>query len=180
MSWRTVPLASGAHGVARNRPTVFGRARLNWSGDRLRLDLRSTTGTTQQGFNLDGGSLRSRFDFQARVQTVDGGRAVTCPLLFGINDVRSYFTFRLESETDVLPYVNTWNVLTPSQRTKTKLAIAADGSDYRFFVNDREVFEREVDDVPTHTVAVGVTVLANGLRSDAVCHTDSVLLKVDD
>ena len=27
--WRRVPLASGARGVAENRPDVFGRARLN-------------------------------------------------------------------------------------------------------------------------------------------------------
>lgn len=84
----------------------------------------------------------------------------------------------LLDNTRPLPYVDTWNVLTPWERAKTKLAIAADGSYYRFFVDDRQVFARQIDDVPTHTVAVGVTVLANGLRSDAVCQTDQVELRV--
>ncbi|MEA2232688.1 MAG: hypothetical protein QOD83_2504 [Solirubrobacteraceae bacterium] len=208
--WRSVPLASAAHGVAENHPNVFGQARLNWSGDRLRLDLRSATGTTQQGFLLDGGALSARFYFQARVEKINGGQAVICPLLFGIKDIRNYFTFRLQSrpdgsviavayqiianspvftsgfhgvlldETKPLPYVNTWNIVTPSERTKTKLAIVADGNYYRFFVNDREVFARQIDGVPTHTVAVGVTVLANALRADAVCQTDRVELRVAD
>ena len=41
-------MASGAQGVAENHPDVFGRARLNWSGNSLRLNLHSETGTTQR------------------------------------------------------------------------------------------------------------------------------------
>lgn len=207
-AWNDVPLASGAKGVAENTPDVFGRARLNWAGDQIRLDLRSETGTTQQGFNLNGGPVTSHFLFSARVEKIDGGRVVTCPLLFGIKDIRNYFTFRLQDEPDGstiaiayqivakspsftsgfygilldetkdLPYVNTWNLITPSERTKTTLAIEANGNYYRFFVNNREVFARQIDEIPTHKMAVGVTVLANGLKSDAVCQTDQVKLKV--
>jgi len=59
--WRHVPLASGASGYAENRPDVFGRATLYWHDSSLRLDLRSETGTTQQGFHLDAGPASSRF-----------------------------------------------------------------------------------------------------------------------
>jgi hypothetical protein len=207
--WKLVPLASGAAGAAENHPDVFGSARINWSGSSLRLDLRSNTGATQQGFYLNGGSLGSRFYFEARVDKVDGGQVVTCPLLFGVQNRGSYFTFRIHTAPDgdtiaevyqiipnspeltsgfhgilldntpSLPYVNTWNWLTPSDLHTTTLAIAVNGSYYGFFVDEWQVFAREVDDVPTHTVAVGVTVLANGLRSDAVCQTSDVELRVD-
>jgi hypothetical protein len=205
---RDVPLSSGAQGTAENTPDVFGKARLDWSGDALRLDLHSETGTTQQAFYLDGGPLTSQFLFTARVDKIDGGDAVTCPLLFGIKDNRSYFTFRLQDlpsggteaiayqivpnspeftsgfhgvlldNTSALPYVNQWNIVDPSARTKTTLAIEGDNDFYHFFVNSREVFSRRIDDVPTHIVAVGVTVLANGLKSDAVCQFDHVSLKI--
>lgn len=207
-NWESVPLASGAEGLAQNTPNVFGRAKLEWSGDALRLNLRSETGTTQQGFNLTAGPLGSRFLFTAEVAKIDGGEAVTCPLLFGINDVRSYFTFRIQDlpeggekavayeiipnspvftsgfhgvvlgETRALPYVNHWNIIRPSERTRTTLAIAGDASDYRFFVNQREVFSRRIDTLRTNVVALGVTVLANDLKSDAVCQFDNVTLKV--
>lgn len=206
--WQEVPLGDGAQGIAQNTPNVFGRAKLEWSGDALRLNLRSETGTTQQGFNLDAGPLGTRFLFQARARKIDGGEAVTCPLLFGINDVRSYFTFRLQDlpdggqkavayeivpnspvftsgfhgvllgETQPLPYVNHWNVINPSERTTSTLGIEGDGNYYRFFVNRREVFARRIDTVRTNVVAVGVTVLANDLKSDAVCEFDKVTLKV--
>lgn len=74
--------------------------------------------------------------------------------------------------------MNHWNVITPSERTTTTLGIEGDSDYYRFFVNNRQVFSRQVDAVPTHQVAVGATVLANGLRSDAVCQFDRVSLKV--
>jgi hypothetical protein len=207
-SWESRPLASGANGFAENHPDVFGRARLEWSGDSLRLNLHSETGTTQQGFYLDGGTVDSNFLFTARVTKVDGGDAVTCPLLFGIKDNRSYFTFRIQAlptggykavayqivpntpvftsgfhgvlldETKALPYVNHWNIVKPSERNSITLAIRAEGDAYQFYVNSRQVFARRIDDVPSHTVAVGVTVLANGLKSDAVCQYDDVSLKV--
>lgn len=206
--WRAVPLASGANGTAENTLDAFGRARLDWSGDRIRLDLQSETGTTQQGFYLNGGPLPSHFLFAARVTKIDGGAAVTCPLLFGIKDIRNYFTFRLQhvhdgekaiayqivqnsplfasgfhglllDETSGLPYVNRWNVVSPRERTTTTLGVEGDGNYYRFYINDREVFSRRIDTVTTHTVAVGVTVLANGLRSDAVCQFEHVSLRVE-
>ena len=207
-SWEGRPLASGAEGAAENQPNVFGRARLEWSGDSLRLNLHSETGTTQQGFHLDGGAVSSSFLFTARVTKIDGGDAVTCPLLFGIKDIRDYFTFRIQAlpsggykavayhiipktpvftsgfygvlldETKALPYVNHWNIIKPSERNSITLGIKAEGDSYQFFVNSRQVFARRIDGVPTHTVAVGVTVLANGLKSDAVCQYDKVSLKV--
>jgi hypothetical protein len=139
-----VPLARGADGAAENRPDVFGSARINWSGNRIRLDLHANTGTTQQGFWLNDGPLSSQFYFQAGVDKIDGGQVVSCPLLSGIKDPRDYFAFRLHTEPDgsviaeayqiipnspvltsgyhgvlldnttALPYVDTWNLLTPS------------------------------------------------------------------
>jgi len=209
-AWTDVPLAAGAQGVAENTPNVFGAARLEWSGRSVRLSLRSETGTTQQGYYLDGGPVLSRFLFSARIEKISGGDAVTCPLLFGIADNRNYFTFRLQDtpdgglkaiayqivpnsaeftsgfhgvlidETAALPYVNHWNVMDPSERTETTLGVEADGDYYRFYVNSREVFARRVDRVPTHTVAPGVTVLANDLKSEAVCEFADVRLRVAD
>lgn len=206
--WASRPLASGAEGFDENEPNVFGRARLEWSGNSLRLNLHSETGTTQQGFHLDGGSVDSSFLFTAKVTKIDGGDAVTCPLLFGIKDIRSYYTFRIQAlptggykavayqivpkspvftsgfygvlldETKALPYVNHWNIVKPSERNSITLGIKAERDSYHFYVNSREVFSRRIDGVPTHTVAVGVTVLANGLKSDAVCQYDDVSLKV--
>ncbi|MDQ1738584.1 MAG: hypothetical protein QOE53_236 [Pseudonocardiales bacterium] len=207
-SWDSHPLATGAKGFAENQPDVFGRARLEWSGNSLRLNLHSETGTTQQGFYLDGGATNSSFLFTARVTKVDGGDAVTCPLLFGIKDNRSYYTFRIQAlptggykaiayqiipntpvftsgfhsvlldETKALPYINHWNLVKPSERNSITLGIKAESDSYQFFVNSRQVFDRRIDGLPTHTVAVGVTVLANGLKSDAVCQYDDVSLKV--
>ncbi len=207
-SWRVVPLASGARGTARNHPDVFGRATLRWAGSSLRLSLRSNTGTTQQGFYLNGGARSSSFYFSARVDKVAGGQAVTCPLIFGIANNRSYFTFRiqqlpdgsdeavayqiipnspsftsgfhgllLDQDSDI-PYVGTWNLISPSEQSHTTLSIEAQGSRYEFFVDNREVFSRQVDDIPRNVVAVGVTVLANGLRSAAVCQYDHVVFRV--
>jgi hypothetical protein len=207
-AWHEVPLASGAHGIAENHPDVFGSATLSWAGSSLSLSLRSTTGTTQQGFYLNGGALGSSFYFSARVDKVEGGQAVTCPLLFGIANNRSYFTFRIQQmpdgtneavayqiipnspsftsgfhgllldQDDDIPYVGDWNLLSPSSQSHTTLAIQAQGSYYKFFVDGREVFSRQVDDIPRNTVAVGVTVLANGLSSAAVCQYDHVVLRV--
>ena len=204
-AWQAVPLG---HGFAKNHPGVFGSATMWWSGDRADLSLRSNTGTTQQGIWLHGGSPSSSFYFSARTDKKEGGNAVFCPLLFGIASTRSYFTFRiqqlpngtneavayqiipnspsltsgfhgllLDQDTDI-PYVGDWNILTPSYRTHTTLAIEAHGNYYQFFIDNREVFSRVVNDVPTHNVAVGVTVLANGSRSAAVCEYDQVSLRV--
>lgn len=208
-AWQAIPLASGAHGIARNHPDAFGSATLSWDGSSLSLSLRSTTGTTQQGFYLNAGALGSSFYFSARVDKIEGGQAVTCPLLFGIANNRSYFTFRiqqmpdgtneavayqiipnspsftsgfhgllLDQDTDI-PYVGDWNLLSPSDQSHTTLAIEAQGSYYKFFVDSREVFSRQVDDIPRNVVAVGVTVLANGLSSAAVCQYDHVTLRMD-
>jgi hypothetical protein len=206
-SWRVIPVASGAHGIAESTPDVFGRASLFWAGDRIRLDLHSTTGTTQQGFYLNGGGPASKFLFSADVTRIDGGHQVVCPLLFGIRSNRDYYTFRLQDsgtspvakayhiipnspvftsgfhgeqvgDTPPLPYVNRWNIFEPSQLRTTRMMIEGDGSYYRFFINDREVLGRRIDDVPNHTVAVGVTVLANDLVADAACNYSHVSLWV--
>jgi hypothetical protein len=207
-AWHAVPLASGARGIASNHPDVFGSATLSWAGSSLRLSLRSNTGTTQQGFYLHAGPLGSSFYISASVDKVEGGQAVTCPLLFGIANNRSYFTFRIQQtpggadeavayqiipnspsftsgfhglllgQDSDIPYVGDWNLITPSEQSHTTLAIEAHGSYYKFFVDNREVFSRQVDDIPRNVVAVGVTVLANGLRSAAVCQYDHVVLRV--
>lgn len=53
------------------------------------------------------------------------------------------------------------NLLDPSQRTLSRRRIEADGDAYTFYVNDRRVFSRHIDDSPRHVVVVGVTVVAN-------------------
>jgi hypothetical protein len=126
-----------------------------------------------------------------------------CPLLFGIKDRRTYYTFRLEEgsqggiyahvyqikprlnadsgfdpvswgDTKKLPYVNRWDIINPWQSKKTKLAIHAKGQYYQFFVNDRLVIERQIDGEPLHVVAVGVTALT---RANTACNFEDVSLR---
>jgi hypothetical protein len=213
-SWRAVPLASGAQGVAENTPDIYGRAVLRWSGDTMVLQLLNEhNGTTQQGFYLAAGSASSSFFFSARVSQPHGGQVVICPLLFGIEDARNYFTFRLHQvldlkgkplgqkaeayqiipnspvpgsgfhgrlidDTQILPYAQHWDVMEPSNGDTTTLSIMSQSGFYRFFVNGRQVFARSIDEVTRNTVAVGTTVLANDVVSDAVCEFTHVMLRV--
>ena len=207
-NWPSVQLTSREEGTVSNRQNVLGRATLRWKGDDFRLSLRSETGTTQQGIYWDAGGRDSSYVFKARVFKQHGGRVVTCPLLFGIVDNRTYDTFRLQNddeghaiaaayeirpkgpqltsgfksytldETGTLPYVNTWNVITPSEQRYSKLMIHADGNYYEFYVNNRRVFSRRIPGKPIHRVAIGTTVLANDYPSQAVCDFHDVSLKV--
>ena len=206
-SWTSIPVASGANGIAENSPDVFGRAKLAWSGNNINLRLSSNTGTTQQGFHLDAGSAASEYYFAARVDKVHGGPDVLRPILFGIRSIRDYYTFRLQDFgkgalqaivyhiipnspvftsgfhgrrigwSPPLPYVNNWNVITPTTRSKTTMAIRGRGSSYTFYVNDRKVFSDVIEDAPPHVVAVGVTILANNVAGDAECDFTDVTLR---
>lgn len=72
----------------------WGYASAQWSGSSYSLDLHSTTGATQQGYNLNAGSFDSRYVFSAGVVEKQGIITSTCPLLFGVKDIRNYYTFR--------------------------------------------------------------------------------------
>jgi len=206
--WQPTELTSSATGEAHNNPDALGRASITWAGNDFALALRSLTGTTQQGLYWNAGGPNSHYVFRARIDDHHGGTVVTCPLLFGIVDNRTYDTFRLQSDgrghtiatayeirpngaallggfhgytldsTDPLPYVGTWNILTPSERTQSTLMIDAVGDRYRFFVNNRLVFSRVIPGHPTHMVALGVTVLANDYPSEAICSYRDVTLKI--
>ena len=206
-SWRAVPVASGASGIAKNVPDLFGQASLIWSDSNISLKLSSTTGTTQHGFHLAAGDPSSDYYFRARVDKVHGGPDVLCPLIFGIRSTRDYYTFRLQDAgengstaivyhivpisptpdsgfhaqrvdyTTPLPYVNNWNIITPAESTQTTMAIRVSGNRYTFFVNDREVFSDVIDDAPPHVTAVGVTILDNNTSAEAECDFTGVTLR---
>jgi hypothetical protein len=206
--WPAQRLTDVPRGSLHNSQNALGRARITWNGSDFDLALRSETGTTQQGLYWQAGATSSHYVFRARITDTTGGTVVTCPLIFGIINSRRYDTFRLQSDghgsiiatayiirpngapllsgfhgylvddTDPLPYVDTWNLLTPSESTQSTLMIDADGNHYRFFVNNRLVFSRNVPGNPSHTVAVGVTVLANNYPSEALCSYRDVSLKV--
>lgn len=206
-SWTSVPIAPSASGTVRNNPDKWGYASAQWAGSSYSLDLHSTTGTTQQGYYLNAGSLDSRYVFSARVVEKQGIITSTCPLLFGIQDIRNYYTFRIEQgnggtytaavyqivanpgvdtgfhadtidQSAPLPYVHHWDVMQPWAGDDITLMIAADGDDYRFFVDGRQVFHRPIDTLPPHMLAVGLTTIGNNNPADTICAYDTVELKV--
>lgn len=109
-----------------------------------------------------------------QTQVTSGNRTATRSRL---NSKSRFHGLLLGQDSDI-PYVGDWNLITPSEQSRTTLAIEARGSYYEFLVDNREVFSRQVDDISRNVVAVGVTVLANGLRSAAVCQYDHVVLRV--
>ncbi len=81
-------------------------------------------------------------------------------------------------KTDPLPSVNYWNLLQPWQSQYHELAIRADGNSYRFFVNDRMIYETILTDAPPHRVAIGAVAVAvtNNEATDVLCHFSNVRL----
>jgi hypothetical protein len=206
--WINLPIAAAyRHIIPANRPDVFGEATVQWSGSNVTLQLRSKTGTTQQGIYQRPPPGTTGVYFAATVTNVVGGDAVVCPLLFGITNIRNYFTFRVQDglngspeavayqiienssqftsgfhalllgQDDDIPYYDTWNVLQPSANSETRLAILIEGNFGQFFVDGRRVFERTIDDLPSYTVAIGTTVLANNLQDAANCTFKDVVLR---
>lgn len=195
------------HIIPANQPDVFGEARVEWSGSDVTLKLRSKTGTTQQGIYQRPPPGTTGVYFAATVANVVGGDAVTCPLLFGITDIRNYFTFRVQEgpggspeavayqiiqnsskftsgfhalllgQDADIPYYDTWNIIEPSANGQTRLAILIKGHYGQFFVDGRRVFQRVIDDLPNYTVAVGTTVLANNLQDAANCTFKDVVFR---
>ncbi|MFI2711859.1 hypothetical protein ACH495_17190 [Micromonospora sp. NPDC018662] len=216
-AWREVRATTTESGRRENEPNENGRAYLEWSGSAVTLRLRSERGTTQQGFNLAAGNPGRPYLFSARLTGWDGRLTSSCPLLFGIESIRSYYTFRLErqadhshqaaayrilpiteqkwgfraatlDQADDLPYVWHWNIIRQWEGSEVKLAIYFDGTEYHFFVNDRQVFHRRIDDSPPQRVAVGATTLGveagdppgHGEPEDVICHFSHVELRVQD
>lgn len=206
--WINVPLADAyRHIIPTNQPDVFGEATVEWSGSTVTLKLRSKTGTTQQGIYQLPPVGTTGIYFAATITNAAGGSAVTCPLLFGITNIRNYFTFRIQngpSDTpeavayqiiansgtftsgfhalllgqDVdIPYYDTWNIVQPSANSHTTLAILIEGRFGQFFVDGRRVFQREIDYLPNYTVAIGTTVLANNLQDAANCTFSNVIFR---
>lgn len=159
--WRTVPPSSAAKGVASNKPDLYGRATLQWSGSNVRLDLHSETGSTQQGFHMNGGPVTSSMYFSAGVTEVDGSDKVACPLLYGIKTYRAYYIFRMQpikgdpealsyqiilngppldsgfhgvllDQAHPLPYVGNWNLLEWNAGSVTHLGLLARGDQSTF------------------------------------------------
>jgi hypothetical protein len=102
--WINLPLADAYRDIIPvNQPDVFGEASVEWSGSSVTLKLRSKTGTTQQGIYQRPPLGSKGVYFAATVTNVVGGDAVVCPLLFGIADIRNYFSFRVQNSPDGSP-----------------------------------------------------------------------------
>lgn len=208
--WINLPLADAYRNIIPvNQPDVFGEATVEWSGSDVTLKLRSKTGTTQQGIYQRPPSGATGIYFAATVTNVVGGDAVACPLLFGITNIRNYFTFRVQNgsggspeavayqiiqnsskftsgfhalllgQDDDIPYYGTWNIVQPSANSQTRLAILVEGQYGQFFVDGRRVFQRVIDYLPNYTVAVGTTVLANNLQDAANCTFKDVVFRAE-
>lgn len=209
-SWINLPVSHFyGHVVPINTPDVFGYATVDWHGSDVTLKLRSKTGTTQQGIYQSPPEGTRGVYFAATVSNPVGGTAVVCPLLFGISNVRNYFTFRVQDAPDGtpeavsyqiiqnsgvftsgfhallldndtdIPYYEAWNILQPSADTQTRMAILIQGDYGKFFVDGRLVFQRTIDDLPNYTVAVGATVLANDLQDAANCTFTDVVFRAE-
>jgi hypothetical protein len=208
--WINLPVADAyRHIIPVNQPDVFGEATVEWSGSNVTLKLRSKTGTTQQGIYQQPPPGTTGIYFAATVTNVVGGDAVACPLLFGITNIRNYFTFRIQTgpggspeavayqiiqnsskftsgfhalllgQDDDIPYYDTWNIIQPSANSQTRLAILIEGQFGQFFVDGRRVFQRVIDYLPNYTVAVGTTVFANNLQDAANCTFKDVVFRAE-
>jgi hypothetical protein len=207
-AWSDVPVAPEPSGSAENEPNALGSAKEEWSGRSITITLRSNTGVTQQGFNLDAGQADSSYFFSARFDKIDGDVDSTCPLLFGIQDIRNYYTFRVE-QTSVgdyiahvfqtianpgensgfnrvtldksapLPYVKHWDLFHMSNSQSVDLAIKADGDHYEFYVEHRQVFSRPIEGNPPRVVAVGATTEGRGNMANTMCRFTEETLRVD-
>jgi hypothetical protein len=205
--WTNEQVASSAHGSTHNTPDTWGYATASWSGTSYSLDLHSTTGTTQQGYHMNAGSSDSQYVFFARIVERQGILTSTCPMLFGIASIRDYYTFRIEQgaggtytadvyqitgnpgvdtgftadvidQSAPLPYIGHWDLLQPWAADDITLMISAQGNNYSFFVDGREVFQRPIESNPAHEVAVGLTTIGNNNPADTICGFDQLSLKV--
>jgi hypothetical protein len=209
-SWVNLPIADFyRHIVPIDTPDVFGYATVEWHGSDVTLKLRSKTGTTQQGIYQTSPQGTRGIYFAATVSNAVGGNAVVCPLIYGITNIRNYFTFRVQDapngtpeavtyqiiqnsgvftsgfhalllDNDTdIPYYDTWNILQPSADSQTRLAILIEGDHGKFFVDGRLVFQRLIDGLPNYTVAIGTTVLANDLQDAANCTFTDVVFRTE-
>jgi hypothetical protein len=208
--WVNLPIADAyRHIVPINTPDAFGYATVEWHGSDVTLKLRSKTGTTQQGIYQEPPADTQGIYFAATVSDEVGGNSVVCPLLFGISNIRNYFTFRVQDAPDGtpeavsyqiiqnsgvftsgfhalllgqdtnIPYYETWNIIQPSAHTATRLAMLIRGNYGQFFVDGRRVFQRVIDDLPDYRVAIGTTVLANNLQDAANCTFTDVVFRAE-
>jgi len=209
-SWTNLPVADFYRRIVPiNTPDVFGYATVEWHTSSITLKLRSKTGTTQQAiYEVPPQGTRGIY-FAATIANKVGGTAVVCPLLFGISNIRNYFTFRVQDtpsgsseavsyqilqnsgvftsgfhrllldNNTDIPYYDSWNILQPSADTQTRLAILIQGDFAKFFLDGRLVFQRTIDDLPNYTVAVATTVLANNLQNAANCTFSDVIFRAE-
>lgn len=207
-TWTDVPVAPNQSGSKENDPNALGSAKEQWSGRSITITLRSNTGVTQQGFNLDAGPADASYLFSARFDKIDGDIDSTCPLLFGITDIRNYYTFRIEQKSEgeysahvfqtianpgensgfnrstidrsgPLPYVRNWDLFHMTDSDSIHLAIKADGENYEFYVDHRQVFSRPIEGNPPRIVAVGATTEGRGNMANTMCRFTDETLRVD-
>jgi hypothetical protein len=192
--WTDLPMSASYEGVVpHNTPDVFGEASTEWAGSSVTLSLRSKTGTTQQGIHEVAPPNTQGFYFSATVTNITGGNSVICPLIFGITDIRNYFTFRVQDtpggspevvayqiiqnsstftsgfhslllgQDTNIPYYNTWNIIQPDFNSESTMAMMVTGSYGKFYLDGRNVFSMPLAEIPKPYV---VSVGATVLAND--------------
>lgn len=199
-AWVPVMHSGPQSGHAANHPNFNGEGSADWGGSHVVLRLQSRHVGTQQFLPYDTGPLSTDYSAQVLLRKTAGSLSGGCMLAFGYISTEDFYVFRVKQgdksyggqarvvhvfadgtqsvklESRNLPYVNRFSLPRTWENDQTKLSMLVVGQHYTFYVNDREVFSRDLPEVPNHFVTVAALDPGQpaGTGSDIVCDFDQI------